>query len=324
MRHNPVDSLRRTSFVKARGLLIGWPGLLLTLTACAIGQPLGSRATDAGSSGVQTPVQTSAPSQQSTSAAASTQEPALTLANFEYEVSSFKPNKSSDASSSWSDGGDALTAANMPLQSLIEAAFGIRDAQLIGAPAWLNSERYDINAKMSGETATALKSLSVDERNRASRGMMQKLFAERLKLTTRHDTKEMPVYFLLIAKNGSKLAEAKPDEKSTTNTNGGGGEVKMSARAMTMDGLATRLSGRVGRIVLNKTYLTGKFDFMLNWAEDRPVQPSSADAAVPVAADPTGPSIFTALQEQLGLKLESGKGPVEIIVIEHVERPSGN
>jgi uncharacterized protein (TIGR03435 family) len=322
MRNNPGDSFRRTAYLKSRTILIGWPAVLLALVVCAIATPLHPSVTFVWQSGAQTSTQTQ--SRESTGAATPAHPPSAAAADFEYEVASFKSNKSGTGDSGWSNGGDSLTATNVPLQSLIDAAYGIRDSQLFGAPEWLSAERYDINAKMGGETATALRSLSPDERNLALQGMMQRLFAERLKLTARHDSKELPVYFLLIGIKGSKLTEAKPEERSTTNTSGGSGGITIKAQAMTMDGLAMRLSGRAGRIVLNKTDLAGKFDFTLNWMEERPVQPASSDAAVPVTTDPTGPSIFTALQEQLGLKLESGKAPVPVIVIEHVERPSDN
>jgi uncharacterized protein (TIGR03435 family) len=322
MRNNPGDSFRRTAHVKSRNFLIAWPGVLLALAVRAIATPLHPSMTLAAQSGAQTSTQTQ--SRESAGAATPAQPPSAGWANFEYEVASFKSNKSGNGDSGWSNGGDSLTATNVPLQSLIDAAYGIRDSQLFGAPEWLSAERYDINARMSGETATALRSLSPDERNLALQGMMQRLFAERLKLTARHDARELPVYLLVVTKKGSKLTEAKPEERSTTNTSGGSGGMTIKAQAMTMDGLALRLSVRAGRIVLNKTDLIGKFDFTLTWAEERPVQPASSDAAVPVAADPSGPSIFTALQEQLGLKLESGKAPVPVIVIEHVERPSDN
>jgi uncharacterized protein (TIGR03435 family) len=322
MRNNPGDSFRRTAHSKSWNLLIGWPAIFLALAVCAIAAPLRPSRAFARQSSAQTSNQTQ--SRESTAAATPTRSPSAAAADFEYEVASFKSNKSGNGDSGWSNGGDSLTGTNVPLQSLIDAAYGIRDSQLFGAPEWLSAERYDINAKMSGETAAALRGLSPDERNLALQGMMQRLFAERLKLTARHDSRELPVYLLLVTKKGSKLTEAKPEERSTTNTSAGSAGMTIKAQAMTMDGLAMRLSGRAGRIVLNKTDLSGKFDFTLSWADERPIQPASSDAAVPAAPDPTGPSIFTALQEQLGLKLESSKAPVPVIVIEHVERPSDN
>jgi uncharacterized protein (TIGR03435 family) len=195
--------------------------------------------------------------------------------------------------------------------------------------------------------------------------MLQKLLQARFQLTLHRDTKELPVYNLVIAKGGSKLQESKPDDSagsagkpmdaalaaSIANAKGGtsggpmvvagggnaagggknvaaapgggatfsfsggrGGVRTTSARGVTTAGLAGTLASIAGRPVLDKTGLTGKYDYKLEYAPED----SQSDA------DPAGPSIFTAVQEQLGLKLEAAKGPVEIVVIDHIEKPSGN
>ena len=163
--------------------------------------------------------------------------------------------------------------------------------------------------------------------------MIQSLLAERFKLKVSHETKDLPVYALLVAKNGSKLQEAKPGE---TYPNGGhpgfgtidAGQLKgegipiSAARGMS---LVFLLSDQLARPVLDQTGLNGKYDIELKWTPD---QSPGAIALGPEggnsASDSSGPTIFTALQEQLGLKLAPTKGPVKIIVIDHIEKPSEN
>ena len=223
---------------------------------------------------------------------------------------------------------DGLTAQNLSLMLLIPQAYGVGKDRITGAPDWLNSERYDIDAKVDGAAVEALKKLSPDELKTVRQHMLQALLADRFSLTLHRETKELAVYNLVIAKNGPKLQESKPEDKGKTSdgsaasgkqaasggpksvSGGGGGGGGRSISVGPGGGSSVSFGGRV----LDKTGLTGKYDYKLEYAPED----SQPDA------DSTGPSIFTALQEQLGLKLESGKGPVEIIVIDRVERPSGN
>jgi uncharacterized protein (TIGR03435 family) len=283
---------------------------------------------------------------------------AATTSKYEYEVASIKLSKPAGANGMfmgmrYTD--DGLTAQNLSLMLLIQQAYGVGKDRITGAPDWLNSERYDIDAKVDGAAVEALKKLSPDELKTVRQHMLQALLADRFSLTLHRETKELAVYNLVIAKNGPKLQESKPEDKGKTSDGsaasgkqaasggpmsvsggGGGGGGKsisvgtgggasvsfggrgglrtMSGRGVTIENLLTTLASATGRPVLDKTGLTGKYDYKLEYAPED----SQPDA------DSTGPSIFTALQEQLGLKLESGKGPVEIIVIDRVERPSGN
>ncbi|HET9402513.1 MAG TPA: TIGR03435 family protein [Candidatus Acidoferrales bacterium] len=276
----------------------------------------------------QTQAQQSASTSATTASGATpaTSTPVEVPTNLEYEVASFKVNKEGGGSSSWSNGGDALTARNVSLLNMVINAYGVKPFQISGAPSWLDSERYDVDAKMDDATADMLKKLPEKERTEAVRLMMQKLFEQRLKLAVRHDTKEMPVYFLVIGKSGPKLKDMKPDEKGgSTHTSSHGGIFTMNAQGVQLGNLVGMLSNSLGRIVIDKTGLTGRYDFDLNWTSDDHVAlaPSGGDASLAVS-DASGPSLVTAIQEQLGLKLETGKGPVEIIVIERVERPSDN
>jgi uncharacterized protein (TIGR03435 family) len=132
-------------------------------------------------------------------------------------------------------------------------------------------------------------------------------------------TKELPVYELVLAKGGAKLKETTAEEakRGSTNIEGRNHKSDGTFTGITTKALATTLSGETGRAVLDKTGLTGSYDFTLTWANDD--QPTAADADTA-----SGPTIFTALHEQLGLKLESSKGPVEVLVIDSVEKPGEN
>jgi uncharacterized protein (TIGR03435 family) len=170
--------------------------------------------------------------------------------------------------------------------------------------------------------------------------MLQALLADRFKLSIHRETKELPVYALVAAKNGPKLQEAKADATYPNGIKGpdgvarggmmriGGGEV--TGQGLPIANLTRMLSQQLGRTVIDKTGLTGKYDFTLQWTPDESQGPmfKGADGAPPggnpAPPESSGPSLFTAIQEQLGLKLESQKGPVEIIVIDHVEKPSQN
>jgi uncharacterized protein (TIGR03435 family) len=267
------------------------------------------------------------------------------VAKFEYEVASIKVSKTGSANGMFRFGmrytDDGVSIENFPLMLLVQQAYGVGKDRITGAPDWLNLERYDIETKMDGAAAEELKTLSADVVRAARQHMLRKLLEQRFQLTVHRDTRELPIYNLVLAKGGSKLQESKPDDAGTGDkptdaalaaalaaklgssggpmaTGGGGGGRggvrTTSGRAITTAELAATLSSIAGWPVFDKTGLTGKYDFKLEYAPDD----SQTDP------DPVGPSIFTAVQEQLGLKLEPAKGPVEILVIDHVEKPSGN
>jgi uncharacterized protein (TIGR03435 family) len=201
-------------------------------------------------------------------------------------------------------------------------AYGIPSAQIMGAPAWLDSERFDIVAKVDDATAEDLKSFSDEQESSLSRQLVQQLLADRFKLVVHWETREFPVYAIVVAKNGPKLKKSK--DGGSTNTFSGNG--KLTAESVTMEKLAQTLTGmterELGRYVIDKTGLEGRYDIELAWSPaDRPAALANASADKTV---PPGPSIFTAIQEQLGLKLESTRGPVRTLVIDHIEQPSDN
>ena len=165
--------------------------------------------------------------------------------------------------------------------------------------------------------------------------MLQALLADRFKLIVHRENRELPVYLLVAGKNGPKLHQSKlganPDEIHDSSLESGHGGGKIIAPSITARDLAGMLTLALGRTVLDKTGLRGSYNLTLQWTADQAQAPASnalengqrgtESASV---SDSTWPSIFTAIQEQLGLKLEEGKGPVEVIVIDHVEKPSGN
>jgi uncharacterized protein (TIGR03435 family) len=252
---------------------------------------------------------------------------------FEFEVATIKPNKSNSGSMRAHNTPDGYSISNASVQTLIQLAFGIQDYQILGAPEWLASEHYDIEAKMDPTVADALQKLSPDDRKPKRLLMLQRVLVDRLKLTIHHETKELPVYSLVIAKNGPKLQETKPDPATPTipvgrggpsvTTNSGNGPVTLTVLHCPSADLASVFVPYVGRTVVDKTGLKAVYDFTLQFTpDDAPT--ATPTGTGPLPPNPTAPSIFTAIQEQLGLKLESGKGPVDVIVIDHVERPSGN
>jgi uncharacterized protein (TIGR03435 family) len=237
----------------------------------------------------------------------------------EFEVASIKLNKSADSRVMVVPApGGRFSATNVPLQYLVTAAYGIKqNFQLSGAPAWLLSERYDIEAKAAGDP-------SFD----AMLAMCRALFEDRLQLKFHRETKEMQIYALAVSKPGKlRESEAECGEQNKP--------AATSCRFMILPGhlggqketigqLVDALSRVTDRVVLDKTGLTGKYDITLDYTPEQGQfqAPPGVTPAPPIGSN--GPSLFTALQEQLGLKLESQKGPVDIMVIDHVERPSEN
>ena len=230
--------------------------------------------------------------------------------------------------------GGGLRVTNLTLKQVLAYGYDVRDFQISGGPAWINSDRYDIQARPE-HTATAaapddFRQMSEEQRKALDQQMRERvrtLLSDRFQLAVHHDTKEAPVYALMVAKGGPKL-------KENTEPRGGrqgigmrpGGQLTATAAPVPM--LANLLSNLMGRPVIDKTGLTAKYDFELHWTPDpgQTLLPPGAPAPAAEAPlpDPNGPTIFTALQEQLGLRLESQKGPVDMIVIDRVEKPSEN
>jgi uncharacterized protein (TIGR03435 family) len=250
-----------------------------------------------------------------------------------FDVVSIKPDKSESGMIRFMGKPDGYSATNVSLKMLIASAYGIREDLISGEPGWAHSARYDIDAKVAGADVDDLKKLSNDQR----RSMLQPLLADRFKLKVHTETKQLPVYELVVAKGGSKLKEAAPADTDGNATKGPdgpgrGGMMRMSrgqvtGQAIPIASLVNVLSRQLQQTIIDKTGLTGKYDVELQWADEHSDPmfkgPDGSPRAEP-PPDSTGPSIFTALQEQLGLKLQSTKGPVETLVVDHAEMPSEN
>jgi uncharacterized protein (TIGR03435 family) len=230
------------------------------------------------------------------------------------EVASIKPSRNPRADSNLDSApGGRLTATNITVGCLIHLAYGVKDYQIERAPGWVESELYDIAAKSANGKTDSLE----DEKS-----MVRELLADRFQLTTHRETKQMRVYLLVVGKNGPKL---------TLHNDGSGARTRkecghLAGTRLTMDVFATVLSRELETDVLNRTGLPGKYDLQLDWTPDSgPCRVAADSQSRSAAADPSGlPPFHTALQQQLGLRLESSKGPMEILIVDRVERPSGN
>jgi uncharacterized protein (TIGR03435 family) len=251
-----------------------------------------------------------------------------------FDVISIKPNKSDSEMIRVMYKPDGYSATNISLKMLILGAYGLKEDQLSGLPSWADSTRYDIDAKVAAPDLAELQKLKNDQR----RLLLLPLLADRFKLTVHDETKILPIYELVIAKNGSKLKEATPGDTYANGVKGPdgvgrGGMMSMrpgqlTAQAVPVTSLVNILSQQLHRTVVDKTGLTGKYDISLQWAQDDTSNPMFKGTDGSQSADPppdaSGPSIFTAIQEQLGLRLQSSRGPVQVVVIDHIEMPSEN
>ena len=240
-----------------------------------------------------------------------------------YEVASIKPSTSGDFNSTENIGSHGIRVVNATLYDIIKTAFDIRsDTQIEKLPEWARSARYTIEAKPDEATIALLKTLSDEKGEDLSRAEMQHLLEDRFHLKVVRIRRERPVYALTIAKGGPKLKESAPKprtEDTSISSSDTGGSISfngthMTATDATMDLFTPMLSRLIdvdGRVVVDKTGLTKHYDWELSWSPD-------------AAQDTSKPSLFTALQEQLGLKLEHDKAPIDIIVIDHLERPTEN
>ena len=220
-----------------------------------------------------------------------------------FEVASVRPHVGEDdhQETNLLPGG-RYVGTNATVRKLIRLAFGVEDEQIVGAPGWIDKDRYDIDAK-TGSSAR----LEPPEFQRD----LQALLEDRFQFRFHRETRERTVYWLVVPKGGVKLKEAAAEETSSMSTNANGTRKVLQATSMSMKDLAGALSRQTHKEVEDHTGLAGRFDVKLEW-DDGP----DPDAQMP--------SIFTAVQEQLGLKLNAAKGEVGVIVVDRVERPSAN
>ena len=230
----------------------------------------------------------------------------------EFEVASIKPSTSIGNGMSMNlRPGATFAATNVTLHMLITFAYDIRDHQLSGGPGWMDSDRYDILARPSAEEAAKEPARPDMEAANRTRQRVRALLADRFKLAVHAETKELPIFALVVAKNGPHLQPSTSENLSIRGTSG-----VLTCKKINMKFFAEQtLAQRMGRNVVDKTGLAGDYDFEIKYTEDR------GPAA---AADVAGPDFLNAMQEQLGLKLEQQKGPVGVIVVDHAEKASAN
>jgi bla regulator protein blaR1 len=229
-----------------------------------------------------------------------------------FEVASIKENNSGARNSGTSsrDGG-LFIGTNVSVKQLIMQSYRLQDFQVIGGPDWVNTAAFDIQAR-AAEGAVPKETGPRDYAKPDTMALMvQSLLEERFQLKVRHETREMSVYILNVGKDGSKLKEP-AGQTGSMRANGSNGKMNVVGTGAPVSALATFVGQQLRRPVIDKTNLEGLFDFELSWG----------NANAPT--DEVGPSVFTALQEQLGLKLESSKAPVEVLLIESVQKPSEN
>jgi len=256
---------------------------------------------------------------QGASVAASDTAPARVIT---FDVVSIKLNKSGDPGNSGRSIDDGFIYTNWTLRNLIGGTYGNRDDLISGLPGWADSTHYDIQARVAPEDVDAYRKL----RGAAGRRVYQQFLEDYFKVKVHIEVKEMPVYELVIAKGGPKFLPSDPGNANApvlklpdgTPLHGGGfmGRGQLAGSQMSISFLLSALQGASGRGVVDKTGLTGKYDFALKWKPDQ--GPGSDDTS----ADE--PDIFTALEEQLGLKLVPATGPVKSLVVDHVEMPPEN
>jgi bla regulator protein blaR1 len=243
-----------------------------------------------------------------------------------FDVATIRPSKPGTGGSTYSfTPGHGIKVSNGTLKGLIEMAYDLRDFQIQGGPGWADSESFDIVAKCviaPSDSAPGAAAKSIED----TRLRLQALLRDRFQLEVRRESKDLPEYMLAVGKSGPKFKPSGADHAagSTAGINAACG--RMVGTNTTMANLAYKLSRSLDRPVVDQTALTGSYDFVLSWTPD--TGPCAASNSAPDSAAASnagdGPSLFTALQEQLGLKLDSVKGPVDTLVIDHVERPSPN
>jgi uncharacterized protein (TIGR03435 family) len=226
-----------------------------------------------------------------------------------FEVASIKANKSMEARSSIHISKGLVQMENVSLKKVMLNAWGIPDDReyMIDGPGWLTTDHFDINARFPAETPVP-----------QLRQMLQSLLTERFQLVLHRETRQLPIYTLTVARNGPKIHPVDSAQGRTSSDAG-----RLEAKGITIQKLADLLARMAGTPVVDATGLKGAFDFVLEWSPDETLRMPAAPGDGRGGGG--GPSIFTALEEQLGLKLSGGKGPVEVLAVDHIERvPTGN
>lgn len=240
----------------------------------------------------------------------------------EWDVATVKPHSATDGNMSWRMTADGLSLEGLPLEQLICSAWDLKPYQVSGASGWMKSTTFDLTAKVSGDDVAVYEKLGVAQQ----REMLQKLLIERFHLKVHMEIKTLPVYNLVVDKGGSKLQvstaieppsleelKANPDKYKGRSMSMGAGMFK--GTAVPVRALASQLANALGRPVNDATGLTGTYDITLSYRKDE---------GAAAGGDADAPSIFSAVEEELGLKLVPDKGPVETLVVDAAEKPEAS
>ncbi len=248
-----------------------------------------------------------------------------------FEVASIKPSDPDKNGQDFDIDHERVLIQNYTLRRLIRIAYGLKmDQQIEGGAKWTDTQRFDISAKIEDAEYTKLRTLKGSEYSKEFNRMLQSFLAERFQLRVTTKERIMPVYALVVAKSEAKLTQSPPQHQgSSMSVHIGGTDAsapssnatprndiaRMTAKGISMDSFADTLTGQrvtSGHIVINRTGLAGDYDFNMIWTSDR------GEGAM---ADASYPGLFTALREQLGLKLENDKGPIKVIMIDAAAEP---
>jgi uncharacterized protein (TIGR03435 family) len=250
-----------------------------------------------------------------------------------FDVATIRPSKSDPLRTVRS--ASELQMHDVTVRYLIEQAYNIpwtngSKDRIRGGPGWIDSDYFDVDAKVAPEAAVTLQQMPEEQRRSQMNLRLQTLLADRLKLKVHSETHQQPVFAIVTGKDGPKLtpvssAEGHQDLGISVRYNGQAAQ--MTAKGVTLAALANWLTGYSemgGQLVVDQTGLTQRYDFDLNWTRERALTNAEQNGQSETPASASGPSLLTALQEQLGLKLVKTRAPVEIIVIDSIERPTEN
>lgn len=227
-----------------------------------------------------------------------------------FEAASIKPSKATDNGSGWHTRPGYLVINNQTLKGLVAIAYSVPDGRVSGGPKWIEFDRFNVEARAEGPAKEPELLL-----------MLRSMLAERFQLAVHPDTRSAPGFALTLAKNGLKIhpdeTEVQPGWNSSQGSQG-----KIVAQRISMAKVADSLTRMLGTPVVDATNTKGLFTFTLEWTPETARPAAAPDSVLPDA--PAGPSLFTVLQQQLGVKLESEKLPVEVVVIDKAEKPTEN
>jgi uncharacterized protein (TIGR03435 family) len=233
-----------------------------------------------------------------------------------YDVVTIKPNTSGTDNSSTSMGDSTFEAENTGLKRLLVRAYGVRQELIFGIPGWAESARFDINAKVVDPDMAKLKTLTIEQR----REFILALLKDRFHLEAHIEMKTLPVYELLLAGGAPKFhaSPTVPSGAGEMNSNSGSGQTRLIAKGIELSSMAAFLTNQSDRPVIDRTGLKGRYNIELTWTDDRGPSPDNG------SSEAERPGLFTALKEQLGLKLQPGKGLVPTLVVDRLEQPTKN